>query len=355
MRQTALRAFVSAVVVGSVVVLALALWKLKLILALLFLGFIVAAAMRPGIEGLRSRGVPRVVGILLHYAVILGLIAALLWAVVPRALDQVQTALGDLPQTRSDLRQEARDSSGLRSEILLGIEQRLERLPRVESFVDEGAEVGLVAVEVFVGIFFVLATAAYWIYERKRAEDLVCKMLPRKHAKRVRDTWELIDLKLGAYVRGQGLLVVFVSVVLGVVFWAIGLPFWLLIAIFAGLVELVPVIGPLLAGAVAVGVGLTVSLAVAAAAGVAVLLVRLLEDYIVIPRVLGEAVGLSPLIVLVSVAASAVLFGEFAVLLAIPLAAVVATLIDVVVLNKDPADEDVPTVLFPAKDAETTG
>src|SRR5688500_8698054 len=141
MRQTALRALVSAVVVGSVVVLALALWKLKLILALLFLGFIVAAAMRPGIEGLRSRGVPRVVGILLHYAVILGLIAALLWAVVPRALDQVQTALGDLPQTRSDLRQEARDSSGLRSEILLGIEQRLERLPRVESLVDEGDEV----------------------------------------------------------------------------------------------------------------------------------------------------------------------------------------------------------------------
>jgi predicted PurR-regulated permease PerM len=115
------------------------------------------------------------------------------------------------------------------------------------------------------------------------------------------------------------------------------------------------VIGPLVAGTLAVGVGLTESIGVAVAAGVAVLLVRLLEDYIVIPRVLGEAVGLSPLIVLVSVAASAVLFGEFAVLLAIPLAAVVATLVDVIVLSKDPADEEVPTVLFPAKDAETAG
>ena len=267
----------------------------------------------------------------------------------------MQSALGDLPQTRSDLREEARDSSGLKSRILVGVEQRLERLPRVESLVDEGAEVGLVAVEVFVGIFFVLATAAYWIYERKRAEDLVCRLMPSQHAKKVRDTWELIDLKLGAYVRGQGLLVVFVSFVLAVVFWAIGLPFWLLIALFAGLVELVPVIGPLAAGAVAIGVGLTESIAVAAAAGLAVLVVRLLEDYIVIPRVLGEAVGLSPLIVLVSVAACAVLFGEFAVLLAIPLAAVVATLVDVIVLDKDPAAEEVPTVLFPAKDAETTG
>ena len=85
MKQTALRAFVSTVVVGSVVVLALALWKLKLILALLFLGFIVAAAMRPGIEALRSRGVPRPIGILVHYVGLLALIGTLLWAVVARA------------------------------------------------------------------------------------------------------------------------------------------------------------------------------------------------------------------------------------------------------------------------------
>ena len=119
-----------------------------------------------------------------------------------------------------------------------------------------------------------------------------------------------------------------------------------------GVVEIVPVIGPLLAGALAVGVGLTESWQLALTAGVVVLAVRLLEDYLVIPKVLGDAVGLSPLLVLVSVTATALLFGGFAVLLAIPLAAVLATLVSVVVLEKDPAEEDVPTVLFPAKDAE---
>jgi predicted PurR-regulated permease PerM len=78
----------------------------------------------------------------------------------------------------------------------------------------------------------------------------------------------------------------------------------------------------------------------------------LLEDYIVIPRVLGDAVGLTPLVVLLSVTATGILFGGFAVVLAVPLAAVGATLVDVVVRDKDPAEEDVPTVLFPAKDAE---
>jgi predicted PurR-regulated permease PerM len=104
---------------------------------------------------------------------------------------------------------------------------------------------------------------------------------------------------------------------------------------------------------VAVGVGLTDSWEVALAAGIAVLVVRLLEDYLVIPRVLGDAVGLTPLVVLVSVTAMGLLFGGFAVILAIPAAAVVATLVDVIVRDVDPAEEDVPTVLFPAKDAET--
>ena len=134
------------------------------------------------------------------------------------------------------------------------------------------------------------------------------------------------------------MLILLVGTVLSTAFCAIGLPYWLLIGVFAGMVEIVPVIGPLTAGALAVGVGLTVSWQLALAAGLIVLVARLLEDYIVIPRVLGEAVGLSPLLVLFSVTAVAMLFGGFAVLLAIPIAAVMATLVDVIVRGKDPAE-----------------
>ena len=74
--------------------------------------------------------------------------------------------------------------------------------------------------------------------------------------------------------------------------------------------------------------------------------VRLIEDYVVIPRVLGHATGLSPLVVLVSVTVVGVLLGGFYVLLAIPLAAVIATLVDVVVRDVDPAEQEVPAVLF---------
>jgi predicted PurR-regulated permease PerM len=340
--ETARKAFVATAVVLGVVVGALALWKLKILLALLFLAFTIAAAMRPSVEALKRRRIPRGVAILLHYAAFALLLGLLLWAVVPRAVKQVQNAIGD-----------SEDETGIKGDVLGWLERRLDRLPSPEELVDPALEATLLGVEIALGTLFVFACAAYWILERDDAVRYVTSLLPRPRRKLVRDTWNLIDLKLGAYVRGQALLIALVATALSACFWAIGLPFWLLIAVFAGVVEIVPVIGPLTAGALAVGVGLTESVGVALAAGVAVLVVRLLEDYLVIPRVLGDAVGLSPLIVLVSVAAAALLFGEFAVLLAIPLAAVLATLFDVVVRDKDPAQEEVPTVLFPAQDAET--
>jgi predicted PurR-regulated permease PerM len=212
--------------------------------------------------------------------------------------------------------------------------------------------IGVKAFEVLIGIFFTFAAAAYWIFERDRVVDIVCSLMPRPSRKKVRDTWTLIDLRLGAFVRGQVLLIVLVATVLSLLFWAIGEPYWILVGAFAGLVELVPVIGPLAAGALAVAVGFTASVHVAVLAAACVLGVRLLEDYVVMPKVLGEAVGLSPLLVLVSVTAVGILFSGWAVLFAVPIAAVVTTLFDVILRDVDPAEEDVPAVIFSPKEAE---
>ena len=350
MKATAERVALSTLIVIAIVALALALWKVKLVLALVFLAFILAAALRPGIDRLGRAGVPRGLGLAIHYLAIAGLLTVALWFVVPRAVDQVQNALGG--STQAQIHQEAANSRGIKHEVLTAIDKRLREVPKASELLHPAVEVTLKVFEVVLGLFFVLASAAYWIFERDRAVDFVTSLLPRPRRKKVRDTWDLIDLKLGAFVRGQALLIVLVGTVLSVAFWAIGLPYFILIGAFAGLVEIVPVIGPIAAGTLAVAVGATESWHMALAAGICVLGVRLLEDYLIVPKVLGEAVGLSPLLVLVSVTAVGILFGGFAVILAVPLVAVLVTLLDVVVRDVDPAEEDVPTVLFPAKDAE---
>jgi predicted PurR-regulated permease PerM len=344
---------VATLVVLGIVALALAFWKLRVLLSLFFLGLVIAAAMRPGIEWLHDRRVPRGIGLAIHYLALIGVVAFLLWLVVPRAVTQVGDALGgSVPTSTKELNTATRNSTGIKHTILRAVQKRLEKLPTAGSAVHASLSVTKAAFEVLIGIFFTFAVAAYWIFERDRTRRVVLSMLARERRRTVRDTWDLIDAKLGAFVRGELVLIAFVGTVLSLAFWAIGVPFWLLLGIFAGIVEIVPVIGPLLAGAVAVAVGLTVSWQVALGAGLAVLGVRLLEDYIVVPRVLGHAVGISPLVVLVSVTAIGLLLGGVYVLLAVPIAAVLVTLVDVIVRDKDPAEEDVPTLLFPAKDAE---
>jgi predicted PurR-regulated permease PerM len=346
MGETARRTFVATLVVVAVVVSVLTLWELRVLIALIFLGFVLAAAMRPGIDWLAEHRIPRPAGLAIHYLGIAAVLALMLWLVVPPAVDQIGQALGGVPTSKAELAQQTKNSHGLKHEILAGAQKWLNNLPSAGGLFRGAVSLGIKAFEILVGVFFVFATAAYWIFERDRTMRLVLSGVSRERRRVIRDTWELIDAKLGAFVRGQIVLIGFVATVLSLCFWAIGVPFWLLLGIFAGVVEIVPVIGPIAAGALAIGVGLTESWHVALGAGIAVLVVRQVEDYVVIPRVMGHVTGLSPLLVLVSVTAVGLLFGGFYVLLAIPFVAVLATLVDVIVRDKDPAEEEVPAVLF---------
>jgi predicted PurR-regulated permease PerM len=347
---TARKALIVTAVGVGVVALALALWEIRVVIALLFVAVTIAAAMRPGVDALQARRIPRSVGVLLHYFALLGVVALLLWLIVPQAISQVEQALGGTG-THTQLQQAAAHTSGLEHQFLVGLDRRLHHLPSGAALIHPAVTVTKTALEVLAGILFTFAVAAYWIFERERAEDLVLSLLPLPKRKVVRDTWHLIDAKLGAFVRAHLLMIAFVSTVLSGAFWALGLPYWLLLGLFAGIVEMVPVVGPLIGGGLAIAVALaTQGWEIAVLTAVAVYGLRLLQDYVINPHILGHAVGLSPLIVLLTVSVVGLLLGPFYVLLAVPIAAVLATVVDVVVRDRDPADEPTPTVVFPAKE-----
>jgi len=340
------RALIATAVAVGVVALALALWKLRLIVTLVFVAITWAAAMRPGVDWLRRHGIPRALGVLIHYLALLGLIALFLAFVVPQLVHEIQAALttsGSSPPKHT----------GVKQQILDGLQRRLGHLPSVGKLVHPALNAGEEALKVLVGVFFTFATAAYWVFERDRFIDFVTSFIARPKRKKVRDTWELIDLKLGAFVRGQLLLIGIVGTVVSAAFFLVGEPYWLLLGICVALLEVIPVVGPLAALILAVGAGLTVSWHTAALAGGALLLIRVLQDYVINPRVLGGAVGLSPLLVLIAVSIVGVVLGPFYVLISVPLASLFVTLMDVVVRDVDPADAEVPTVIFSAKETET--
>jgi len=344
---TARTALVVSLIGVLVVVAARGVWALRVVLALLFLSFVFAAAIRPGVEALRRRGVPRVGGITAHYLAAAGVLALLIWFAVPRALQQVREALGDSPS--ETIQHAARSSGGVKGVILRGLESALNAIPAPDDLVGPVLNAANRMFHILLGIVFVLACTAYWVFERDRAVAFLSVLVPRDRRSTVRGTWRLVEARLGAYVRAQLFMITFVSTVLSAAFWAIGLPYWFLLGIFAGVVEIIPVVGPFAAAIVSIGVGLTVSTEAAVLAAVAVYGLRLLQDYVIGPRVVGHAVSLPPLLVLVNVTAMGVLLGPALVPLATPLAAVLATLVDVLLRGRDPDEIEVPRTVLPQR------
>ena len=323
----------------GVVATTLALWEGRVVMLLLFLAYTLGAAMRPGVDSLVRLGAPRALALVGHFALLFSLVALLLWLIVPVVFDQTQQALADGPSSTTATDQDLLHS--VRGQALSSLESKLTDISEPSAALS--TLVGTLSA--LAGVAFTLAAAAYWVVERDRLVNVVLAVVPHEKRATVRDTWLLIDLKLGAVIRTKLLLVLMTASILSFAFWVIGLPYFLLVGVFAGIVEILPVIGPLIAGLTAVAAGLTVSWQLGLAAAVVVYGLRVMQDYVINPRLFGRAVHLPPLAVLLAVSAVALLLGAWWVPLAIPLTAVVATLLDVLVWKSDPAGMDVPTVL----------
>jgi predicted PurR-regulated permease PerM len=327
--RTAAKATAAAVVV---VATAFGLWKVRSIVILLVLALTFAAAIRPGVEWLTRRRVPEPVAILVFFVGTLGAFGLFFWLAVPPALHQLGHALGQPGSTGAA----TQGSTGIEHDALAWVNRQLHQLPHGSNLFHPVASYGRKATTAVVGVLFTLVATWYWISERDRMIELLSALAPRSKREKARQTYLAIDSRLGSYTRLKFLMVVIVGAVLSVGFFLVGLHYSLLLGGFVGLVEIVPVVGPLIGAILVVVVGLSQSVHVAVLGLLLVVVVREFQSYVVNPHLMGKSVGLSPLVTLVSVSVVGLLFGGFAVILAIPVTSAVATLIDVLVLDHEP-------------------
>jgi predicted PurR-regulated permease PerM len=326
--RTAARAAVGAIAVAAI---AFGLWKVRGIVILLLLALTFAAAMRPGVEWLRRRRVPEPLAILFFFVVVLGLIGVFFWLAVPPALHQLEHALAQPNPGGAAFDQ----TTGIRDDVLVWVDKQLSDLPSGSAILHPVAAYGRKATDAVVAIFFTLAATWYWVSERDRMIELLTALAPESKRAKARQTYLEIDRRLGSYTRLKFLMVVAVGIVLSAGFYLVGLDYWLLVGGAVSLLEIIPVIGPIIGALLVLAVGLPESIHVAVLALLVLVAVREIQSYVVNPHVMGKSVGLSPLVTLVSVSVVGILFGAFAVILAIPVTSAVATLIDVFVLDHE--------------------
>lgn len=338
LQRAAYRVWIAA---GTLVLLWFA-WRmlarpLAVVIPPLLLATVVVYLLAPAVASLERRGLPRWLGTLLSYAAALLVLAVATAVLVPLLAEQVRAFAADLPDFTGQLVDDlnarlaglglaAPDGSTFDVAALsANIEQALEGGTGAAAVAGVlGGLSGLASGFLQVALVFVLGPviAFYVLVDLPRLGRLLRRLLPPEYRAEAAAIGLALHEVVGGFIRGQLLVAAFVGIATSAGLAIIGLPFWLLVGATAGVTNLIPLLGPLVAGALGVSIALvsrgpTLALLVV----VVMVVVQQLDNQAISPLVMGRNVRLHPLAVLLALVVAGTLYGFFGLLIAVPFVA----------------------------------
>ncbi|MEN9933444.1 MAG: hypothetical protein RLZZ387_23 [Chloroflexota bacterium] len=330
LERVRLRQVAQGTVVVMLVVLAFVLaLSIREALITIFLGILLATALRPVMNVLRELRVQRHLAAGIAVLLLVGAVVGTVVVLAPMVVTQAGALARELPQAYDSIRDQLL-ASPYRVVRQLGIQ--LPQRPPLEPGTLGTTVVSTVLERLpdigwwLFGTLAVLAFTYYWLLYRDRSLRGLLLLLPMEQREGAEQVWLRIEDKIGAFLRGQALLALATGGLSLLGYWLVGTPYVILMALIAGLLELIPFIGPFIAGGIAVAAALSISPAAALGTLVVAGLIQQAENIFLAPRIMDEAVGVAPVVTLLAFVGFAALFGLSGALLAIPLAAVLQVL-----------------------------
>jgi predicted PurR-regulated permease PerM len=346
LRRTGIAAWSIIGILFCVAVLGWLLYKVRVIFPPLILAFLIIFLLNPIVTRLEKRKVPRAVGAILTYVVVLGGVAILIAALSPFIAAQAGEFADDWPKFKLEIVEFVDDTAGWLEDnvgveiqtsqvsCLLGVRDPDATGPacndviesvreQITSRTDRITELGT---SVLGGVLiFILAPliALYLLIDLPQLQRDALNLVPEPHRQEVADLGSKVVRAVGGFFRGQFFVALIVGVLSAFGFWIIGLPFWAVIGAIAGLFNLVPLVGPFIGGAIGFLVG-TVSggVGLGLQAAIVELIVQQLDNHIISPQVMKRTVQLHPATVMLALLAGGTLAGFWGVLLGVPAVAV---------------------------------
>jgi len=285
------------------------IYQIREILLAVFIAYIIVAALNPIVLFLQKKRVPRALAVLITFFAALCFIVLLIAPLVPFFVSQIQQLAKNFPTFLNE------------ATLSIGFQLPTGELAKLFSPQQIGQNAFAVAGGVFGGFFSVVSTIAisfYLLLSYDKAKKNVASLFHKKHHERAVNVIDQVNNKLGAWLQGQ----ITLSVVIGVLTWVtltlLGLPYALPLAVLAGLFEIIPTVGPIISAIPAVIVAFTISPNMALIVAGAYILIQMLENHLLVPRIMARAVGLNPVIVIIGVIVGNNLLGIAGALLSVP-------------------------------------
>lgn len=309
------------------VIAALLAFLLRDVIVTVFVATVLSAAIDPSITSLERRGLPRPIGLAILMFTLIGGVAFLAVTFFPLIVDQTQQFLAHLPEIyRRNLDQLRVNGYG---HIARAIESGVVTLSQSADGAVRGFFGGaLTAVRGMMSLFGVIVLTLYMVMGQKELKAGALELAAPRLRPRVSRLLREIKSRLGQWLRGQLLL----GAVIGAVSYAglslLGVKFALVLAIVAGVTELIPVVGPILGAVPAILVAMSDRPILGLWVAVMYVAIQQLENHLLVPRIMSRATGLSPIAVIVAILIGAGLAGLLGVFIAVPAGIIVQVLLE---------------------------
>ncbi len=326
------------------VVLALAfLWVVRDLVVIILLSLVLASAMEPMVDYLNRRKIPRGVSVMGAYLIVIGLVVLIVSLMAPLVSSQFKVLSQNLPQYTAQMQERYPTISSL-----LG---GFDFSSIAHSFISNGDGANALfhrTIGLFNGllaVISVLVISFYLVAADRGMKHFVHDLVPTAHQKVVMNLIQKIQHKMGLWVVGQLVLSVFIFILTYVGLSILGVKYALFLALLAGLLEVVPYVGPFLSAIPAVFFAMIQSPALVVGVIILYVIIQKTEGYVLVPKVMEKTVGTSPLVVLLALLVGFKLAGILGLLLAVPLAGAITVVIHELFQEK-PSERiaDAPTV-----------
>jgi predicted PurR-regulated permease PerM len=308
-------------------------YRFNQVIFTLFIAIVIGTVIRPAVAWLNRRGLPQSVGVIFVYLMLFLLLAGFLLLLFPLISEQSTTIAAVLPEYYQNLRQwvttHPNQFLASLSEFLPAALPNLRLRPVQQTGPEMLASAGQVAgyVTSLAGIIFIaimiLALAFYWTLEGPRIIQSFLLVIPQTQRESISELISAMESKVGFYMVGQAILCTVIGIMALIAYLLIGLPNALVLALIAGVLEAVPMIGPLLGAVPAALVALSIAPDKLIWVIVATVAIQQVENSLLVPRIMKKAVGVNPFVTLLALFAFSTLFGLAGALMAIPMAAII--------------------------------
>lgn len=320
--------------------LILFLYNIKEILAIIFIAWVLASALDPLVDKLQQHKIPRFVSILAIYLLLIVLLSLFFFLIIPPVAQEITVLTKEFPkyyQPIIDFINNFKKTS-VEYGYFVNVQKALEGLGNTLSSVTSGlynAAAGFIGGVVMV--FAILVITFYMTIQEEGIKNFLQLIVPAHYQPFIVQKINKIQKKLGSWLWGQIIVMICVGILSGIALKIIGIPYVLVLAIFAGFCEFIPIIGPIISAVPAVLFSLTTmgeSPIKPVLVIIAYIVIQQIENQLLVPKIMNKAVGLNPIIVIITMLIGAKLGGVVGVILAVPAATIIGIFLEDFFANK---------------------